>query len=102
MEKQEYQELKKLEKKHIKQKTAVEWKEADVAVSYVEENLQAMKERQDNYRQLVDSLTTDLTQMEFATQDALISQENHFVDQLNFMEIEISSGMLKLAHSTAE
>jgi KaiC/GvpD/RAD55 family RecA-like ATPase len=102
LEKQEYQELKKLEKKHIKQKTAVEWKEADVAVSYVEENLQAMKERQDNYRQLVDSLTTDLTQMEFATQDALISQENHFVDQLNFMEIEISRNAEQLIQQQNE
>lgn len=90
LERQEYQELKKLEKRHIKEKSAVQWKEADVAVSYVEENLEAMKDREDSYRQMVNSLTNDLTKMETTTQDALISQEKTFLDQLSIMETDMS------------
>lgn len=102
LERQEYQELKKLEKKHIKEKSEIQWKEADVAVSYVEENFQVMKDRQDNYRQLVDSLSNDLAQIELTTQDALITQENDFLNQLNDLEVEMSRNAEDLLHQQNE
>jgi hypothetical protein len=90
MEGKKYEEMKKLEKSHIRERSSIQWRDASVATNYVEENIQAMQERQNQYNDLVESLNGDLSLIESQNQQALVDQEITFLNQLRDVEYEMT------------
>ncbi len=90
MEGKKYEEMKKLEKSHIRERGSIQWRDAAVATDYVEENIRAMQERQNQYNDLVESLNGDLALIESQNQQALVDQEITFLNQLRDVEYEMT------------
>ena len=90
MEGKKYEEMKKLEKKHIRERSSIRWRDASVATEYVESNVKEMEERQNQYKELVNNLSGDMALMEEQTQEKLLEQEVSFLNQLTAIEYEMN------------
>ena len=89
LDRREYDELKKLEKMHIKDRSNVSWHQAEVAAGYVQGNINEMLERQEEYQQMVTSLNGELDQIENQNHQALLQQEQEFLNHISTLESEM-------------
>ena len=102
MEGKKYEEMKKLEKKHIRERSSIRWREASVATDYVESNVKEMEERQNQYKELVNNLSGDMALIEEQTQNKLLEQEISFLNQLNAIEYEMNLSTEDLLRQQSE
>ena len=90
MEGTKYENMKKLERKHIRERGSVRWRDASIAVDFVETNVDALQDREDQYQALMKSLSGDIALIEEQNQQALLEQETEFLNQLSSVEYEMS------------
>lgn len=90
MEGTKYENMKKLEKAHIRERGSVKWSDATIAVGFAEENATAMQERHAQYEALITNLHGDIALIEEQTQNALVQQELAFINQLSSVEYEMN------------